>query len=205
MKVRGWKCEDEKVRDENAEDESARMKMPRMKVWGWMCEDESARMKVWGWKCEDESARMKYLRMKYQRMKNLRMKKPRMKMQGWNCEDEVSRSHWHPTPCLVLNPFVNFLSRLAPFISWTLVSFSTLFRHFFTPGSSLGVSGGNGHKYASHTTSLLASHTWNGLLLSFFKKSKASKSLSTLFYERKESLWNDLVSWFKPLQSALLV
>ena len=109
------------------------------------------------------------------------------------------------THCLVLNPFVNFLSRLAPFISWTLVSFSTLFRHFFTPGSSLGVSGGNGHKYASHTTSLLASHTWNGLLLSFFKKSKASKSLSTLFYERKESLWNDLVSWFKPLQSALLV
>ena len=109
------------------------------------------------------------------------------------------------TPCLVLNPFVNSLSRLAPFISWTLVSFSTLFRHFFTPGSSLGVSGGNGHKYASHTTSLLASHTWNGLLLSFFKKSKASKSLSTLFYERKESLWNDLVSWFKPLQSALLV
>ena len=88
----------------------------------------------------------------------------------------------------------NSLSRLAPFISWTLVSFSTLFRHFFTPGSSLGVSGGNGHKYASHTTSLLASHTWNGLLLSFFKKSKASKSLSTLFYERKESLWNDLVS-----------
>ena len=109
------------------------------------------------------------------------------------------------TPCLVLNPSVNFLSRLAPFISWTHVSFSTLFRHFFTPGSSLGVSGGNGHKYASHTTSLLASHTWNGLLLSFFKKSKASKSLSTLFYERKESLWNDLVSWFKPLQSALLV
>ena len=113
--------------------------------------------------------------------------------------------NWHPTPCLVLNPSVNFLSRLAPFISWTFVSFSTLFRHFFTPGSSLGVSGGNGHKYASHTTSLLASHTWNGLLLSFFKKSKASKSLSTLFYERKESLWNDLVSWFKPLQSALLV
>ena len=125
----------------------------------------------------------------------------------WNqfCSLCWQRPLHHISWTVYLPPICNSLSRLA-FISWTLVSFfPPCLGTFFTPGSSLGVSGGNGHKYASHTTSLLASHTWNGLLLSFFKKSKASKSLSTLFYERKESLWNDLVSWFKPLQSALLV
>ena len=60
MKVQGWKCGDEKAKDENAEDESV-----RMKVQGWKCKDEisedeiSKDEKSEDEKAEDENARMK--------------------------------------------------------------------------------------------------------------------------------------------------
>ena len=60
MKVQGWKCGDEKAKDENAEDESV-----RMKVRGWKCKDEisedeiSKDEKSEDEKAEDENARMK--------------------------------------------------------------------------------------------------------------------------------------------------